>query len=326
MSTAIAAEGRLLAHDVYTLIQTLDPAVFRAELEAQVQQLAERITRRLEELQAACERLETREAAAFREAMGALARQLEALEQRARASLGSAPSVDWRGLFKALQPRYDALVTRLGAFDAHLDLPTLRPTNMSRSLFHMSNGFVSLAAILFLPVWLVRAIPATLTVMAWTAETLRRFSPTVNAALMRAFAPIAHAHESHRVNSATWYSTALILIATFCPMYACAAAVMVLGLADPAAAAVGRRWGKIKLRAGRSLEGTLAFALVGSVTAFAVLGLFYSGQFGSLGLIVLASLATGVAGAIAELGSGRVVDDNLAIPIASAFAAWSVLG
>lgn len=324
MTVAIASEGRLLAQDLYALIQTLDPAVFRADLESRVRELVDQIGARMSELVEACGRLDGKDIAAFTEAVKALGPQLESLQSRARARLGEMPAVpDWRGLFKALQPRYDLLVRRLGALDAELNLPTLRPSNFRRSLFHISNGFVSLAVLQLLPLWLVRAIPGGFAVFAWSAEILRRVSPRINDSLMKAFAPVAHAHEWHRINSATWYASALLVIACVCPLWACSVAVMVLGLADPAAAFVGRRWGRTRIAAGRSLEGTLAFAAVGAVAGFVVLATLYP-EFGAM-RSALAGLAGGVSGALAELVSGRRVDDNLTIPLASAFATWAAL-
>ena len=96
-----------------------------------------------------------------------------------------------------------------------------------------------------------------------------------------------------------------------------------LALADPAASFIGRRWGRTKLIHGRTLQGSMMFVVVGSIAAFAALAIFH-GEFG-LGTAALMAASAGVAGALAELGSGRL-DDNLSIPVISAAAAWAVVG
>lgn len=188
-----------------------------------------------------------------------------------------------------------------------------RPANLRRSLVHMLNGVIALAFLLLAPdrSWLVIGAGGV-AAAAWTMETLRRRSPAVNRALMALFRPIAHAHEGEHVNSATWYATALLVLALLFPPAACAMAVMVLAFADPIAAAVGRRFGTIKLRANRSLEGSVAFAVAGSLAAWATLSLTEVGadldHRGALALVA------GVSGALVELFANRV-DDNLAVPV-----------
>jgi len=190
-----------------------------------------------------------------------------------------------------------------------------RPSNIARSVFHFGSGVVALGLIELLPTrtWLSIAA-ATFVVAAWSMEIARRGRPEVNARLMRFFGPVAHPEERHRVNSSTWYVTALLLLALFSPMRAAELGVVVLAVADPAAGFIGRRFGRTQLRAGRSLEGTLAFVVVGALVAAAWLVLS-SGMHGSTALIL--ALAAASSGAIAELASTRL-DDNFTIPIAAA--------
>lgn len=90
--------------------------------------------------------------------------------------------------------------------------------------------------------------------------------------------------------------------------------VLVLALADPAAALVGRRFGRVRYRlAGvtRSLEGSLGFA----ATAFAVtvLALTASGRLGAAAALLCAS-AVAVIVASLEAASPPGLD-NLAVPV-----------
>ena len=191
-----------------------------------------------------------------------------------------------------------------------------RPANLARTVFHVGSGALAMTLLRTLPSrgWLIAAA-ASFAVFAWTCEIARRRSAAVNERLMRFFGPVAHAHEWHRVNSATWYATALVLMALVVPMPASEIGVLVLALADPMAGFVGRRFGRRRLASGRSLEGSLAFA----ATAFGVaIGwMTLTGSYASSRFAVAAVAAT--VGALVELFVSSV-DDNLAVPLATSVA------
>ena len=108
------------------------------------------------------------------------------------------------------------------------------------------------------------------------------------------------------------YAAASLTCLCFTPL--CAAAGMAILLtADAAAALIGRRFGKHKLVNGKSLEGTLAFVLTGTIAAavcFLAVGTPYLLPF-ALPAVILA--------ATAELFQKQLkVDDNFSIPLAAA--------
>jgi len=204
-----------------------------------------------------------------------------------------------------------------------------RPANLTRSAFHAGCGSVALVLIHALPSrgWLI-GVAGAFALAAWSMETARRLSPRINDALMRLFGPVAHPHERYRVNSSTWYVTALLILAVFAGTLASTVGVAVLAVADPAAGIIGRRFGKTKLRASRSLEGSAAFfavALGASLLALACLAPMTSTSARSqLGV----ALAAAIAGTLTELFSFWA-DDNLTIPLVVAAAvsiAASLLG
>lgn len=237
-------------------------------------------------------------------------------------TLTDPPEADRRGpwlRFRArVQPSYEAVVHALRS--EHVDLPSLRPTNYFRNALHVTSSMTGLAAIELSDSPLVPiAIAGGFTLVGWSMEFGRVKSERINAFCMKLFGKTAHPHEAHRINSATWYATALLAIALANVVPAAAAALLVLGLGDPAAAIVGKRYGKHKLIHGRTLEGTLAFVGVGALASFA----FLSAVHPTLGLTKAAmiGLAAALAGAVAELTSRRL-DDNLTIPLAAFAAAW----
>lgn len=212
------------------------------------------------------------------------------------------------------------MAARLRAQKIHV--PSLRPANWARSGFHVVSAALAIAAIELVPWWVLTAIAVAWASFAWACEIGRRVSPVINRALMRAFRLVAHEHEAYRINSATWYATALVLLALTRSPVVSVVAISILGVGDPVAGLVGRRFGRIKLVHGRSLEGTLSFFVCGAAVAFGLLVAFHqsvtTGE--ALGIALLASLF----GALAELFS-RKLDDNLSVPLASALGAVLVM-
>lgn len=219
----------------------------------------------------------------------------------------------WLAFKERIQAPYMELAKKLQAESIHV--PSLRPTNYARNLMHVSSAALATAAIAFLPGWALIGIAIAWAAFAWTCEISRRLSPRVNAVLMKVFGPVAHQHETYRVNSATWYASALLLLSLTQLPVLCLAAVAVLGVGDPVAALIGRRFGRTRLMHGRSLEGTLAFIVSATVATFGVYALLQPGL--GLGVALALALGASVAGAIAELVSLRI-DDNFSIPLSAA--------
>lgn len=195
-----------------------------------------------------------------------------------------------------------------------------RPENYARSFFHVLSAAAALVMLRLVPhrEWLIVA-SSSLALFAWSLETARRVHPPANAHMMRFFSRIAHPEETHKVNSSTWYLTALVGLALFAPFRSAELGVVVLGLADPAAGFIGRRIGRTKIRKNRSLEGTLGFFAVGMAGAFALLVAFHALPLPSM--LAIAAVAS-AAGALIELATIRL-DDNFTIPVTVALVAAS---
>ncbi len=226
----------------------------------------------------------------------------------------------WMEFRQEIHPRYEALASALRAH--HVELPSLRPTNYTRSIMHVFSGFLGFSLVEFAPWNAVIGVALGFAVLAWTLELTRRKSHRWNEILMWFLGPVAHPHERFKVNSATWYATALILLSMTGEAAACAAGLIALGLGDPAAAFVGRKWGRTKLIHNRSLEGSTAFFVVASAFVFLAFQLFHTDL--SLSTKIIAALVAGLVGAIAELLSGNV-DDNFSIPLFAGLATWAAL-
>ncbi len=301
--------------DLHAALRNLDPARWRAEKAAQVRGQLERITAGLNALaeKAAPEADET-----FVERL----RRFAALLQAQLPNLPEPSAAErWVELRQRLQPAYEDLVQALREQAVHV--PSLRPTNYVRNLFHVINAVIVIAVIELVPfeyiMWPASCTLATVIFL----EVIRRVSPAWNDKIMALFGPVAHPYEVHRINSGTWFVVALFLLALTGRPELGAMGVAVLGFADPTAALIGRRYGKHPLVNGRTLEGSAAFFVVALVVVLAVLLLLHPGLVTGWRLPLVAGGAA-LAGTLFELFSFRI-DDNLSIPLGTAGVAAALL-
>jgi dolichol kinase len=313
--TTLAVETGDFAKELYDLLRTLD----RPPGEEALLVLRARLDRMVER----CRELTSD--SARDEAVAALIRVLREIlasleELRERIVRGWSPQA-LSSFRAAAAPRYEALVARLRAL--RVEVPSLRPSNVKRNAYHVANALFAAGCVELLPSrsWLVAMSGAFLAFGA-TLEIGRRISPAWSRFSMKLFRSVAHPAEEFRVNSGTFYAIALFTLACLAGKIACLLAVLTLGIGDPTAALIGRRWGRTRLNAGRSLEGALAFAVSAGIACFLGLTLFHGNV--SLSLRLALAAAAGITGAAAELLSVRV-DDNLTIPLAVAGSAELLL-
>ncbi|WP_437963411.1 hypothetical protein WMF04_27210 [Sorangium sp. So ce260] len=312
MIHALHVETKLLSEELCALLRQVDPAVFAFRDEPEVRARVDRVASRLRELVVAAER---DDAGGALERLRERLRALLAAVERATPTGTPSPKAAWIAFQREVQPAYESLLLTLRGVVAAP--PSVRPTNHARSLWHVGSGLAVLGLIQLLPErgWLV-AVSGAFAAAAWSMEIARRVSEPVNERLMRVFRLVAHPHERYRVNSSTWYVTALLLLALFGTRLSQSLAVVVLAVADPAAALIGRRFGRTRLLDGRSLEGTLAFFAAGALSSLVVMWALGPASLSSR--LLLAAVA-GLAGAATELFSSRM-DDNFTIPVAVAAA------
>ncbi len=299
-------DPRGTAFELYRLLRDIDPARMRVQLETGVRQRVDALRARVRAL------AEAAPSGAVRERFRELAHLLES-GAPSLANGGERFAAACHELRAALVPAYERLAASLANLDIHV--PSLRPTNYKRNAFHVLTGLAILVLIQhgLGPTGLIVAA-GLFAGTFWSLEIGRRFSPRLNAALLRFFRHVAHPHEAWRVNSSTWFGTAMVVLALMREPMAASVAVVVMGFGDPAAALVGRRYGRVKLLNGRSLEGSLTFFAVGFAAGLAVLTAYADFPWGPRLALAAAAALTG---AVAELVSRRV-DDNLSVPISAA--------
>lgn len=141
------------------------------------------------------------------------------------------------------------------------------------------------------------------------ADVLRLRVPAANRLFFAVFSRLASPREARAVASSTWYAVGAAIVWAATPGTPAVAALLVLGLADPAASVVGRTWGRARLGKGTRLGSATFFAVALGVLAVTVGG-------------PVAVLAAGAA-TVVEIASGRL-DDNLTVPVTTAAVVWAL--
>lgn len=323
--TTLTQQSQAFALDFHALLRDFDPTHFKSNQEAALKERLEDLERKLQELVDAHDKSNNMEAVE-----PYLHSLKEALHTHLPHERVQAMSASWTQFRQQAIPIYEQLAEALKDYNAAVpSFRHTRPTNYKRNLFHVGIALFCVALVQFVPpmtslgFWLITIIAGSFALTGWALEISRRQSKWVNDMCMKLFAHVAHPHELHHINSSTWYTTALFLISLSQSPLLCTVSLGILGVSDPAAAIIGKRYGRTRFANGRSLEGTLTFILTGTLAAVGLLAIFHPQLNVVHGLWI--ALAGAIVGGLVELWI-EFIDDNLAIPItsilASALMAW----
>jgi dolichol kinase len=179
---------------------------------------------------------------------------------------------------------------------------------VSRALFHLVTGL--------LLVLLVQAtgrgaglwiLGSGLTLVG-IAEGVRLAVPSINRFLVERFGYLLKVEERSRPTGVGFFLAGVWLVLFLCDLEIALLSMIILAAGDPAAAVVGKRWGRIRIGQ-KTLEGTLAFCVVAWTLGWVFQGIGFDYS--------LSILALGVASAaLVELMPLRI-DDNLILPLAA---------
>ena len=316
----MAQDAQAIAFDLYALVNALDP------MPAPGSTAALALSDRCDELLAAVQRFRD-SAAANREKLALVLERVAAGLRSLTLSLpslkGRLPSPDLKALREArawLMDGYEQLLVSLRSY--HLaeaaELPgSLRPRNYTRNIFHVVNAVGGAA----LYEWVLDRtgcliVLGTMLAFYLGSEVMRRLSPTMHAKFFDGpLRGITRPRERYRVPAALWYTIAIFAITVFAEQTVAQLAVLVVGLGDPAASILGKRFGRRRVWGRKTWVGTLAF--IGAATFACAL---FLGALRPMGVaqVLGISFAGALAGAIAELASDDRIDDNLTVPLAAA--------
>jgi dolichol kinase len=191
---------------------------------------------------------------------------------------------------------------------------SLRTLRGARTWFHIAMGVFAAGMYQFvIDKTQALIILYTLGAIFGTLEITRRFSSRWNEILVSTvFKAISRPGEFHKTNSATYYLLALCFITTLFDRASVITGILVLAFGDPAAAWVGKRFGKFKIYREKSLVGALSFFAAASLVLLAFFFSLHPEM--AVSTRIVAALAAAAVGAIAEVFSTRL-DDNLTVPV-----------
>lgn len=150
-------------------------------------------------------------------------------------------------------------------------------------------------------------------------DLLRTFHQPSFELYQRIFGRMLRAHEKTQqkktLNGATW----VLLSAVFCvlvfPKLITITAFAILIISDTTAALIGRRFGTKKFN-DKTLEGTSAFIVSAAIV------ILFTPKVQHIAAEYVIGMVSGVVGAVAEVFSFNIIDDNFAIPVAIGLAMW----
>jgi dolichol kinase len=143
-------------------------------------------------------------------------------------------------------------------------------------------------------------------------DAARLLLPGFNAWAMANLHGLLRPGEEHRLNGSTAYIAGVALTLLLFPEPAAVAAVLFLVVGDVSATTVGESFGSHRIGA-KSLEGTAAFFAAACAAGFAARAFLHAPAPGAL-------VAGAWCAALVELILPRFANDNLVIPLVSAFA------
>ena len=173
-----------------------------------------------------------------------------------------------------------------------------------RRLFHVS-GIVIPLTYLFWGKAAALTLGTLIFLLLCAAETLR-LTGMLNPSFVRGQ---LKEKERKRPTGALLYAASCLLTMLIFREPVAVPSMFVLAISDPFSSLIGSRWGRCRFF-GKSLEGTSAFLF----SSLLILACFR--------FRIPAVVGGACAGALAELFSSRIVDDNLFIPLACACALW----
>jgi dolichol kinase len=255
---------------------------------------------------------------------GRLDEALETLQKlRAELALRQPAQDQLERLWKGLGGTYEALRAQVRRLRLQVPqgvvLGPVKPRNLARNVFHLIMALTGVLTYEFLLDRTGVIIAAsTLLALFLTLEVVRRASSRWNERFVNGmFKAIARPQEAHRVPAATWYIAALVIGCVALPQRAIQLGTLALGVGDPVAQILGKRFGKKKIVGQKSWIGAMGFVAAATVASLVFLGA--TGTGGAIAAQLVIAVTVGVAGALAELFSGPL-DDNFTIPLIAGLA------
>lgn len=148
-----------------------------------------------------------------------------------------------------------------------------------------------------------------------TVDILRQSLPALNRVVCVILSPIMRESEKKTMAGTSWLMIGTsVLVFTFSKDVV-TLSLLFLAIADPLASFVGHKYGKDKIVGQKSLQGTLAAFFACMIVSACY---FYFNNLMTERILIV-SLLAGIIGALSELLPIWKLDDNLTLPLLSAF-------
>lgn len=198
---------------------------------------------------------------------------------------------------------------------------TRKDLQLGRRLVHCANGcaIATAYAVIFTHQQIVHTF-GSIACLVYILDRVRIFYPELIERAPALNRWLFRAEEQFKESAMTPYAIAILLTLLTFPKTIALIAIYTLAIADPLSALVGITWGRRRIVAGKSIEGSLAFFAATAAVTATVLRTTTVVAAGPLSIV---ALAIGVLGAVFEMLPLRL-DDNLTIPLFVGFAGWAV--
>lgn len=198
-------------------------------------------------------------------------------------------------------------------------LATRKHLQIARRLFHMGNG-VAVATLYWLSFSHQQMIHAlgTAACLLYLFEQIRINYPEMSQKLLPMTKFVIRAEEQLKESAMVPYAFAVLLTIITFPKPVALIAIYTLAIADPLSAIIGIKYGKRKIVPHKTLEGSAAFFISTFIICLAVLSIYTGGA--TLGVILITFVVALTSSAFEMLPLR--LDDNLTIPLFTAFALW----
>lgn len=192
--------------------------------------------------------------------------------------------------------------------------------HLARKLWHITGVFS--IAVLYNTISINTSIAlfAIVSGAAIILDILRQKSERFNDILVHIFKPIMRQGELNGLAGTSYLFLGVFIIVFFFPREVVTLTLLFLALGDPCASYFGIRYGKDKILGEKSLQGSVAAFIICAIAAF----IYLYRQNMMNDRLVIVSVLSGLAGAMAELLPIGKLDDNLTLPVISASSLWII--
>ena len=196
---------------------------------------------------------------------------------------------------------------------------TRNDLQISRRLFHMSTGVgIATAYIFTFSHNQVIHILGIIACLIYLFEQIRVSYPKLAKKFIFISKYLLRAEEQLKESAALPYTIAIFLTILTFPKTISIASIFTLALADPSSALIGIKFGRHQIVKGKSIQGSLAFffaTVIAISSAFFLLGIFTNKA-------IIATFFTAFVVTLIEMIPSKI-DDNLIIPLTTAFILWA---